>query len=176
MERARQSALTPELRSLHRTIAGRIEQIVARIWITPAAVKERIGYVSFEGFKVDGRFIIPSWTQTTGHQGTYNLELNPYNPYEPDIKDPQRKYGVPLRHKLQYWFGKNGFAGKFHFLVPVNPLADEKDWPQQNDFPRLLGEEISQDATLSGGDYENIAYILNQLEERLQLSDRLHQN
>src|SRR3990172_7769204 len=128
MERARQSAVTPELRPLHRASAVRIERIVARTWITPAAVKERIGYVSFEGFKVDGRFIIPSWIQTIGHRR------------------------------------------KFNFLVPVNPLADVKDWPQQNDFSRLLGEEINQDTTLSGGDYENIAYILNQLEERLQIS------
>jgi len=81
-----------------------------------------------------------------------------------------------LRHKVQYWFDKNGSAGKFHFLVPVNPLADVKDWPQQNDFSRLLGEEINQDTTLSGGDYENIAYILNQLEERLQISGRPHPN
>ncbi|KKS03210.1 hypothetical protein A2W45_01140 [Candidatus Curtissbacteria bacterium RIFCSPHIGHO2_12_41_11] len=176
MERARQSAVTPELRPLHRASAVRIERIVARTWITPAAVKERIGYVSFEGFKVDGRFIIPSWIQTIGHRRKYNLELNPYNPYEPDTEDPQGEYKVPLRHKVQYWFDKNGSAGKFHFLVPVNPLADVKDWPQQNDFSRLLGEEINQDTTLSGGDYENIAYILNQLEERLQISGRPHPN
>jgi len=52
-------------------------------------------------------------------------------------------------------------------MVPVDPLADEKDWPAQEDFSRLLGEETSQDETLSGGDYENIDYILGQLEQRL---------
>ena len=172
MEQAEQSDLTPELKSLHRTIAERIERIVLEWSITPPDVRKRIGLVKWEGFKIDGRFISPSESQTKGDQKKYNLELDPYNSYEPDIKDPQGKHKSPLRHKLQYWFDKNGSAGKLHFIVPVDPLAEEKDWPLQEDFSRLLGEEISQDKRLSGGDYENIAYILNQLEEGLQLESR----